>query len=257
MKSTTLKFGIALALLGSAAGAAIALGDTQTSSSAAKDAMIFGTSAGSDTGNASGKGPAMFAGADGQSNRKRSLITFDLSSASIPSNATITSVTMSLVIAQIAGSGGGGSGGSYPNRTLRVYHVNQDWGEGSSGSPTSMSVGGSGQGYTRVTGDSSWSYAFYSGTTWTSGGDFNSTELAAVTFSEPFTLGQVLSWSTASMATEVQNWLSTPSGYHGWLIKSDLETSATSFLGFWTKDGAAANSNSALAPVLTIHYTTP
>jgi hypothetical protein len=232
--------------------------NTTTTAPALKDAMIFGTSAGADTGNASGKGPAMFAGADGGSNRKRSLITFDLSSASIPSNATIVSATMTLVVAQIAGSGGQHGLPDYPDRTLSVFHLTQDWGEGNSGSPTSMSVGGSGQGYAIGTGDSSWDYTFYSTSSWTTaGGDFNSTALASVTFHEPFSLGQQLSWSTSAMATEVHNWLSTPTGYHGWEITSNLETDPTSFLGFWTKDGAAANSNSALAPVLTIVYSVP
>lgn len=222
---------------------------------ATQDAMIFGTSAGADTGNASGKGPAMFAGADGQSNMKRSLVTFDLAAASIPANATIDSVTMTLFIGQIAGSGGGSSGGSYPSRTIRVYHLSAAWGEGPSGSPTSPTVGGTGQGYAIQTGDSSWSYTFYSGSLWsTLGGDFVATPIASTTFSSPFSINQPCTWSSAGMVTDVQNWLSTPSGYHGWEIKSDLETSPTSFLGFWTKDGAAANSAPAIAPKLTITY---
>ena len=49
-----------------------------------KDAMIFGTSATVDTGNASGHGPALFAGADGSSNKKRSLVQFDFVNAVIP-----------------------------------------------------------------------------------------------------------------------------------------------------------------------------
>jgi hypothetical protein len=252
MQSTLLKTGVALGVVGFAA---LAFASTQVNVPASHDAMIFGTSAGSDTGNASGMGPAMFAGADGQSNRKRALVTFDLASASIPSNATIDSVVMTLIVGQIAGSGGGGGGGSYPSRTIRVYHLNTSWNEGPSGSPTSPSIGGTGQGYAIQTGDTSWTYTNYNGSTWTTlGGDFNATEIASSTFTSPFTVGQSCTWSSSGMVNDVQSWLSSPSGYHGWLIKSDLETSPTSFLGFWTRDGAAANSNSALAPVLTITY---
>jgi hypothetical protein len=43
-------------------------------------------------------------------------------------------------------------------------------------------------------------------------------------------------------------------GNIGWILKSDLETSATSLLGFWSRDGAAANANPAIAPKLTITY---
>jgi hypothetical protein len=222
---------------------------------ASHDAMIFATSSGVDTGNASGMGPGMFAGADGGSGRKRSLVTFNLAQANIPSNATIDSVEMDLVIGQIAGSGGGGTGGNYPSRTIRVYHLNTNWNEGTSGSPTSTGIGGTGQGYAILSGDTSWHYTNYRGSTWTtSGGDFNATEIASATFTSPFSVGQTTPWSSAGMVNDVQSWLSTPSGYHGWLIKSDLETSPTSFLGWWTKDGAAANSNSALAPVLLVTW---
>ena len=248
---------ILLSLLTSAAafGATIgaAAADITVTVSATKDAMIFGTSANADTGNASGKGPALFAGADGSSNRKRSTIVFDIASAGIPSNATIVSATMTMYLAQVAGSGGGG-GGSYPNRVLKLHKVQQTWGEGSSGSPTSPTVGGTGGGYTRVSGDSSWTYALYSGTSWTAGGNINATSSASSTFSTPFVLNQAYTWSSAGLVTDVGSWVSGATTNNGWLVKSDLETSPTSFLGYWSRDGAAANSNPAIAPKLTIVY---
>lgn len=236
---------------------------------AQKDAMIFGTSAGADTGNASGKGPAMFAGADGSSNHKRSLIQFDVASAGIPAGATIDNVTMTLYLAQVAGSGGGsGGGGNYPSRTFRLYAMQQAWGEGSSGSPTAPGVGGSGQGYARVAGDSSWDYAVFNPAdltagTWTSGGtalhggNFAASESAESTFTVFTTLNSAYTWSSPGMAGDVQNWLAGTSPNDGWLLKSDLENMPTSFLGFWTKDGAAANNNSGIAPSLTISYSVP
>src|SRR5262252_5115966 len=175
MTLSTLKNGTTLLTL--ALGSAMAFAGS-ANIPAARDAMIFGTSAGSDTGNASGKGPAMFAGADGGSNRKRSLVTFALGSY-IPSGVTIDVVRMDLVLGIIAGSGMGGNGSNYPSRTIRVYHLTTDWHEGSSGSPTSQTIGGTGGGYTISTGDTSWHYTNYSGSTWSNlGGDFNSTEIA-------------------------------------------------------------------------------
>ena len=233
---------------------------------ASKDAMIFGTQANVDTGFASGKGPALFAGADGQSNKKRSLLKFDVASAAIPANATITGVTMTLYLGQIAGSGGGSGGGTYPSRTIRMFDLAQDWGEGSSGSPTSASIGGSGQGYPRVAGDSSWDYAFYDSTapvrwnasgTDTPGGNFNSTEAAASTFTT-FTVGAPYTWSSAGLVSDVQAWLAGTRVNNGWLLKSDLETSPTSFLGFWSRDGAAASSDAGSEPpALSITYSVP
>src|SRR5262245_49684652 len=70
---------------------------------ATKDAMIFGTSANADTNMSSGKGPGMFAGADGSLNRKRSLIQFDIA-GNVPSGAQITSATLTLILGQVAGS---------------------------------------------------------------------------------------------------------------------------------------------------------
>jgi len=242
---------------------------TQVIVPALKDAMIFGTAAGVDTGNASGKGPALFAGGDGSSNRKRSMVEFDIASAAIPANATIDSVTMTLYLAQVAGSGGGsGGGGSFPSRTIRVYALQQDWGEGNSGSPTSPSVGGTGQGYARVSGDSTWDYAFFnpadlSAGTWKSGatnlhgGNFPAIESGASTFTVFTTLNAAFTWNSAGMVSDVQHWVNGGATNFGWMIKSDLEDSPTSFLGFWTKDGAAANSNPGIAPSLAINYSVP
>jgi hypothetical protein len=248
-----------------------------------KDAMIFGTPAGADTGNSSGKGPGMFAGADGSLNRKRSLIQFDVA-GNVPAGAHITSATLTLYLGQIAGSGGGGSGGSIPSRTLSLFDVQQDWGEGDSGlvgSPpaTSPNLGGSGQGYARVTGDSGWDYAnFDSANTatgkWNAGGpDLHGGNVAAAasatsTFTAPFTLNNPYAWSSSGLASDVQQWLDAPSSNHGWMLEAltgldtnnnviALENTAQSFLGFWTRDGAAANSNPALTPTLTVTYEVP
>lgn len=251
MRFSTFKTHITLPLLVVGSGAAFA---GSANIPALHDAMIFGTSADADTGAASGKGPAMFAGADGGSSRKRALVTFDLATY-VPSGVTIDVVRMDLVLGQIAGSGMGGNGSNYPSRTIRVYHLTTDWSEGSSGSPTSPTIGGTGQGYTISTGDTSWHYTNYSGSTWTNlGGDFNATEIATATFTSPFSVGQTDSWSSSGMVSDVQAWVSDHASYHGWLIKSDLETSATSFLGWWTIDGANANSNSSLQPILHVEW---
>jgi hypothetical protein len=253
--------GAGISLIAATASAAVVV-----SVPALQDAMIFGTSGGADTNNASGKGPAMFMGADGSSNRKRGEIEFDIASAHIPTDATITDVTMTLYLAQVAGSGGGsGGGGNFPTRIISAYDMLQAWGEGTSGSPTSTGVGGTGQGYTRVTGDSSWDYAFYNsadtttgkwnnGTTDLHGGNFSATASATSTFTNFTTLNAPFTWTGAGMVADVQSWVDGSPNY-GWLLKSDnLESSPTSFLGFWTKDGAAANSNPNIAPSLTITY---
>src|SRR5262245_33448346 len=58
--------------------------------------------------NSNGGGPCFFAGTDGNTSPHRALISFSLNG--IPQGATITSVQLTLTLAQVAGSGGGGSG---------------------------------------------------------------------------------------------------------------------------------------------------
>ena len=243
--------GMACALGLASAGRADVL--TVTSS---QDAMIFAKSTGVDTGNASGMGPALFAGADGSSNKKRSLIEFNVSA--IPAGSTITSATVTLFLAQVAGSGGGaGFGGTL---TLSLHKLLQGWGEGTSGSPTSASVGGTGQGFTAVNGDSTWTDSFFNtnstlATPWTTpGGTFvaassadNTTTASAI--NTPYT------WSSDQLTADVQSWVNGTSTNDGWELLSNLETTPTSFLGFWSKDGAAANGNMLIAPTLSVTFT--
>jgi hypothetical protein len=250
------------------------------------DAMIFGNGSNYlDTGKASGKGPGMFAGADGNSSRKRSLVRFDLtgtalSGSAIGSGATVDSVTLTLVIGQIAGSGGGDGGGSPPGpggggcgsactpaeRTFSLYVVNSTWHEGNSGSNACggglcANMSGTGQGWTAVTGDVTWKYTSYSSTQWTAqptDQDYTTPAAMAKTF-DNFTFQLPMAFEGDSMnntglVSAVQAWVTTPSSNHGFEIKSGDESTATSFIGWWTKDGAAANSNNSISPVLDVVY---
>lgn len=225
--------------------------------SAFKDATILGTSDEADTGKANGLGPGLFTGTDGQNNMKRSLIQFDLATAGIPADAIIDNVTMRLSLGQVPPSGG-------LSQTIRLFNLSQSWSEGSSGSPTSTTISGSGPGYARVNGDSTWDYSnYHSDATraikWQQddmelhGGNFLSPEHGSSTFTT-FASGSTFSWSSAAMAADVKSWLNNPSDNNGWLLKSDEEAVPRSVLGFWSKDGAAATGNPALAPTLEINY---
>lgn len=254
-----------------ATGSATSTGSLQPT----QDAMIFATSGGTDTGNASGKGPGMFAGADGSSNKKRALILFNLSS--ISTGATVDTVTLSLVVGQVAGSGGGGGMGggcgmgcTYPTRHIRLFKLNSShglWNEGNTQSPTSMTIGGTGQGASYTTcncNDVTWTHTNYhspGAVSWTNlGTDFDTPDVydnAITSFAVGTTntfFGDKPNSVQLSFVATVQDWVTNPSHNQGFLIKSDLETSPTSFIGWWTKDGAAANSNSALSPTIVVTY---
>jgi hypothetical protein len=239
------------------AAAASSVHATTVGVSALKDATILGTSSGADTGNASGRGSGLFTGTDGQNGVKRSLIQFDLAAAGIPNDAIIDSVTMTLSLGQLPPSGS-------LSQTLRLFNLNQTWSEGSSGSPTGSTISGSGAGYPRGNGDATWDYSNYNSDpaiaikwqqdgTELHGGSFSSPERASSTFTT-FASGSTFTWSSANMAADVKGWLNNPSDNNGWLLKSDEEDVSRSALGFWSKDGAAATGNLALAPTLEVNY---
>ena len=121
MSSATTVLGGILMTLGQPAQAAV------TEIPALQDATLFGASPGN---NNSSSGPGMFVGADGAGNPKRGLIAFDIP-AFLPANATITSVSLSLVLGQVAGGGGGG--GDLTPRTIRLFDVTTDWAGGTNG----------------------------------------------------------------------------------------------------------------------------
>jgi hypothetical protein len=245
-----------------------------------KDAMIFGKKPTTpnptadqytDTGNAAGAGPAIFAGADGSSNIKRALIQFDLSS--IPTGSTITSATITLYLAQVAGSAGNGNTtANTTDREFGLYANLQPWTEGPSNRTTVPGVGGTGQGVPRGNGDVTWDYASYNtnpalAVLWNNGnshgGDFSSTESGhlQVPLNATLAIGGAFTFPTSTgLVTDVQNWLDDPTSNDGWLFKSDnLELTPTSFLGFWTREAVSEGNDPsiAIAPTLTVTFTPP
>lgn len=271
------------------------------------DAMIFDDGSGGGSANASGKGPGFFAGADGGTRIKRSLIKFDLTA--ISTAATVTSVELTLIIGQIAGSGGMGCGMMCgpPNRTFSLYQVDYTnaWIEGDTGLTACpqmvgmMSIpfqipcanmSGTGQGwpYAGCLGagsgascgsDVTWEYYNATGSNYWPGrgsasppnqdfgsasfgsptyGDHNA--VAAVTFgnfiiNDPMVFTGDTSMDNPGFTAMVQDWVTNPSHNNGMMIRAaSLEGTAQSFIGWWSKDGAAANSNSNLEPQLIVNY---
>ncbi len=265
------------------------------------DAMIFATSAGADTGSASGYGPGMFAGADGNSDIKRALVKFDVSS--IPTTSTVSSIELDLTVGQIAGSGHGcGTMCNPASRTFDIYEVDYttSWSEGLTGKTACPNGGmnfqipcaamsGTGQGWPyQITchglgsdadcgGDVSYEYIDYATpSSWHNysgsknqdygDGSFGSpnygNHTAAATWTiSSFNIGDVEMFTGDNMSNNtgftaiVQDWVTHPTHNNGFEVRGPaLESISTSFIGWWTKDGATANVNPALRPVLTVNY---
>ena len=203
---------------------------------ASRDTTLYESQDGS-LGN--GSGEYLFAGLTDQDEGaiRRGLVQFDLASAGIPSDATITDAALTLNASKIT---------PFITRieqaTVSLHRATAAWGEGDSDA-----TGEEGGGADSETDDATWLHAFYDTQTWASeGGDYLATASAAV---EIDAVG-FYEWSSAGMVADVQAWLDDPATNHGWfLIGNEAEVSAVRF-------DSRENASSANRPVLRIDYTT-
>jgi hypothetical protein len=203
---------------------------------ALKDASIFENN----VNNSNGAGPGMFAGTNGMDSPRRGLIEFDIA-GNIPSGATITDVQLILHLGQVAGTD------STP-RTIGLFSLMADWGEGTTGA--GMAIGGTGQGFPANPGDATWNARLFPGTLWaTPGGDHAAS--ASATSVVTSVINNAYTWgSTPGLITDVQTWLNTPATNFGWELINLDETTAQDFRAFFTREATDAT----LRPELVVSY---
>ncbi len=152
-----------------------------------------------------GAGPHLYVGRtnnSGGSSARRGLLRFDLAGV-LPSDATILEVSLHLTCSS---SNGGAS-------TVSLHRLLASFGEGTS---NSGSPGGTGA--MAVAPDATWSHAQWPTMPWAnSGGDFETTALAAVNVTGP----GVYTWGpNPALTSDAQQQLQDPQNAHGWLIRS-------------------------------------
>jgi hypothetical protein len=178
-----------------------------------------------------GSGERFFAGFTAIPEIRRGLIAFDVAGA-VPPGATIDSVALKLNMSKtIVGV-----------QPVALHRALADWGEGASDAP-----GEEGIGTFPETGDATWLHTFFPNDFWiTPGGDFDPVASASqdVGGNGPYT------WSSATMAADVQTWLDDPAGNFGWVVVGNESTDPTA-KRFDTKE----NTVSSVRPVLTIEFT--
>jgi spore coat protein A len=158
---------------------------------------------------------------------RRALIQFDLSS--IPSNATVTSATLTMT----------NDRGKSGTQTVSLYRVTASWGEG-----TSNSNADPGKAAAATTNDATWAYRFYPGTLWTTaGGDF----AVAASASTPVGNSANYTWTSAQLVADVQQWVTTSSSNFGWIVIGN-EGAKTTARRFHSRTGVTP-------PVLQVTYT--
>ena len=157
-----------------------------------------------------GVGDHFFAGtvgAAGGNELRRGLVRFDLSS--IPSNATINSVSVQLTVSRTVS-------GDVP---VNLHTVLADWGEGASDAP-----GQEGQGTTAFPGDATWVHSSFPSPEWENvGGDFNPNSSATI----PVGPNGLYTWTSDQLAADVLGWLADPSTNFGWIVVGDESNSGT------------------------------
>jgi hypothetical protein len=208
-----------------------------------KDASIFQNN----PNNSNGAGPGMFAGDNGMDSPRRGLVEFDVA-GSIPAGSTITGVQLTLFLGQVAGTD------STP-RTIGLFGLLADWGEGTTGS--GGTIGGTGQGFPANPGDATWDARFFSppadGTLWgTPGGDHRAT--ASATLSVNSVINAPFTWlSTPALVSDVQGWVNNPATNFGWELINLDELTATDFRAFYTRD----ETDPTFRPQLQVTFTAP
>ncbi|MBX3329709.1 MAG: VPLPA-CTERM sorting domain-containing protein [Nitrospira sp.] len=238
---------------------------------AGRDATIFENaflSGGNGATNSNGAGPGMFAGSNSNQSPRRGLLSFDVSA--IPTGSTITSAQVQLTVGQIAGSGGSGSGGDQITRTIDLFKLNTDWGQGTTGSTATM-IGGTGQGFPGNPGDATWTDNKLGQSQWTTPGALGNTDgvaSASTQIQGGLPVGgaqnQTFTWgSTPQLVADVQSWVNNPSINFGWLIKNvdEVDNPATpsvnegfqTFRAFYTKEAEAQGLGT--GPRLLLEYT--
>lgn len=204
---------------------AIVKAQTTLTFTPSKDNTIFEISNTS----SNGAGSSLFAGNDNANRKHRGLMRFDLSS--IPTNATVTNVTLSLTLNKTNDG---------TAKTHSLNKVSADWGEG-----TSV---GSGGGDAATPNDATWSDRFFGVSTWSSlGGDFSTTASSSTSIGG---VGAYTFPSTAQLIADVQAWVLSASTNYGWILIGDESTSGTARRFNSRESGTVAN-----RPTLSVTFT--
>ena len=195
-----------------------------------KDNTLFFDAAGSVS---NGAGSGFFAGANSAGSVRRGVLAFDIAAA-IPAGSVITAATLTL-------HNGGAQATNVP---IELHRLLANWGEGTSNSGAS---GGSGAPSTP--GDATWIHTFYPSSFWaTPGGDF----AAASSASQSVGGAGSYSWSSATMAADIQSWLASPAANFGWIVMGG-ESILSSAKRFDSRESTTVS----FRPVLEVTYTVP
>ena len=191
--------------------------------------------------NNNGGSNSFTSGANGQVERSRGLIRFDLT-GQIPDNASIQAVSLTLVCTQVPGMGPADS-------TFDLHRLLVDWGEGSGFNPDNDF------GSPALPGEATWNNRFHPSTSWSVAGagapaDFSSTVSSSVFVQG---VGAYVFPTSAAMVADVKAWLASPASNFGWIVISESENVIRSHRNFASRENTTAGNQ----PILTVQYVIP
>lgn len=188
---------------------------------------------GEDGNQSNGAGNSFFAGRTDNSELRRALVRFDLSS--IPVGSTISNVTLTLYLSRTRAQA----------ENVMLRRVSSSWGEGTSHAP-----GEEGSGTAATPNDATWTYRFFNSTSWTiPGGEFSGTISATTSVGNQ---NGFYTWSSAGMISDVTSWVNAPASNFGWILIGN-ETVDKTVKRFESRQ----STNASQRPVLTVTYTPP
>jgi hypothetical protein len=182
------------------------------------------------------------AGVNGPAARSRALLKFDVA-ASIPTNATITSASLTIKVTKTPS----------PSRVDSIFdlrRVLQSWNEGKKSGDT---------GSTAAAGETTWRARSHSSTPanailWTSPGGGTNTDFSAVVSASTMVrgLGSYTFASAPELVADVQAWLQDTNANQGWIVISQLERTPRTARRIGARERPAGD-----RPRLAVEFTIP
>lgn len=181
---------------------------------------------------------AIVAGNTATPSPTRALLKFNLLEA-VPAGSHINQATLQLSVVRASVL--------VEPATFELHRVLVEWGEGDKGAG-----GVTGTGALAANGEATWNSRIVGEASWSAPGGGPGTDfVSGATAVADIADGTVLVFSSAGPVADVQLWLDQPAENQGWLIKDQLETSATTARRFGSREHPSS------PPTLSIDYDPP
>ncbi len=221
-----------------------------SSTTAGRDTTIFSESDFSDA-----TGSYMFAGVAGGQGTRRAMLSFSVTSTTIPAGASVAAARVTLQMTKQAQTGA-------ISNTFTLHKMNAQWLEGTSNSDGQSP--GPGFGIQATVNDATWNFRKITsvgpplaGTAWTSPGA-DGDYVDAISGSVFITTTGAWQFTGAGLAADVQSWVTTPSTNFGWILRGDESYDDTNALNKAAKQFASRQyGTSSQRPKLAIDWGTP